>query len=325
MKMQPLLRVGLAALALGLGHAGAAQGYPDKPIQLIVPYAVGGTTDLLGRIVANALGANLKQPIVVENRPGAGGIVGSAYAAKQKADGYTLVMDVESSHAVNPNVRQKVPYDPVKDFAGISNIAIVPNVLVVNPKLPVDSVKAFAELLKARPGGYTYGSSGVGGLSNMNGELFASVTQTRLLHVPYKGLGPALTDLVSGQIQAVFDNVPSSASLIAAGRVKPLAVAAPKRLALLPDVPTYAEAGLPQMNNPSWFGIAAPAGTPNEVLDTLNTALKQVLADPQVAASIEKLGAIPDYMPRSAFDKLVVDENRRWQGIVKEIGFEKLP
>lgn len=325
MKMQPLLRVGLAALALGLGHAGAAQGYPDKPIQLIVPYAVGGTTDLLGRIVANALGANLKQPIVVENRPGAGGIVGSAYAAKQKADGYTLVMDVESSHAVNPNVRQKVPYDPVKDFAGISNIAIVPNVLVVNPKLPVDSVKAFAELLKARPGGYTYGSSGVGGLSNMNGELFASVTQTRLLHVPYKGLGPALTDLVSGQIQAVFDNVPSSASLIAAGRVKPLAVAAPKRLALLPDVPTYAEAGLPQMNNPSWLGIAAPAGTPNEVLDTLNTALKQVLADPQVAASIEKLGAIPDYMPRSAFDKLVVDENRRWQGIVKEIGFEKLP
>ncbi len=325
MKMQPLLRIGLAALALGLGHAGAAQGYPDKPIQLIVPYAVGGTTDLLGRIVANALGANLKQPIVVENRPGAGGIVGSAYAAKQKADGYTLVMDVESSHAVNPNVRQKVPYDPVKDFAGISNIAIVPNVLVVNPKLPVDSVKAFAELLKARPGGYTYGSSGVGGLSNMNGELFASVTQTRLLHVPYKGLGPALTDLVSGQIQAVFDNVPSSASLIAAGRVKPLAVAAPKRLALLPDVPTYAEAGLPQMNNPSWFGIAAPAGTPNEVLDTLNTALKQVLADPQVAASIEKLGAIPDYMPRSAFDKLVVDENRRWQGIVKEIGFEKLP
>ena len=323
--MKPLFMAGLVALTLGLGQAGAAQGYPDKPIQLIVPYAVGGTTDLLGRIVANALGATLKQPIVVENRPGAGGIVGSAYVARQKADGYTLVMDVESSHAVNPNVRQKVPYDPVKDFAGISNIAIVPNVLVVNPKLPVDNVKAFAELLKAKPDGYTYGSSGVGGLSNMNGELFASVTQTRLLHVPYKGLGPALTDLVSGQIQAVFDNVPSSAPLIEAGRLKPLAVAAPKRLALLPKVPTYAEAGLPQMNNPSWFGIAAPAGTPDAVLDTLNAALKQVLADPQVVASIEKLGAIPDYMPRSAFDKLVAEENRRWQGIVKDIGFEKLP
>lgn len=301
-----------------------ADGYPSKPIKLIVPYAAGGTTDILARIVGTRMGAILTQPVVVENRPGAGGAVGSAYAAKQPPDGYTLVMEVESSHAVNPNVYVKTPYDPVKDFAPISNLADVPNVLVVNPSFPATDVASFIKLLKANPGKYSFGSSGNGGLSHMNGELFMSETGTRMLHVPYKGLGPALNDAVAGQIQVVFDNIPSSSGLILGKRLKPLAVAAKQRLKLLPDVPTYAEAGLPAMNNPSWFGLGAPAGTPDAVLDKLNDAVRQALADPEVIAAIEKQGAIPAWTSRKAFAELIRHQNQHWKRVVDKIQFAKL-
>ncbi len=189
-------------------------------------------------------------------------------------------MAVESSHAVNPNVYARSSYDPVKDFAPISNLADVPNVLVVNPTLPARDLASFLQLLKANPDKYAFGSSGNGGLSHMNGELFLKTTGTRMLHVPYKGLGPALNDLVAGQVQVVFDNIPSSYPLIQGERLRPLAVAAKQRLKVLPDVPTYAEAGLPAMNNPSWFGLAAPAGVPEPVLDKLNQAVRAALADP---------------------------------------------
>ena len=319
----------LAMLALSLAFIAAAmpaqaQAYPDKPVKLIVPYAPGGTTDLLARIIGTRLGAILKQPFVVENRPGAGGSVGSAYAAKQPADGYTLVMLVESSHAVNPNVYAKTAYDPVKDFAPISNIADVPNVLVVNPGFPASDLKGLVKELKANPDKYSFGSSGNGGLSHINGELFQHVTGTRMLHVPYKGLGPALSDLMSGQVNMVFDNIPSSAGLIQGGQIRPLAVASKQRLKLLPQVPTYAEAGLPAMNNASWFGLGAPAGTPTKILDTLNAAVRQALADPDVVAAIEKQGAIPSPMSRVDFARLVASQNELWKKVIQDIRFEKL-
>ncbi|MBP0629289.1 MULTISPECIES: tripartite tricarboxylate transporter substrate binding protein [unclassified Cupriavidus] len=322
--MKPVLAT--VALFAALAAAGAAQAsaYPDRPIKLVVPYAAGGTTDIIARIVGTHLGPVLGQPVVVENRPGAGGAVGSAYAARQPADGYTLVMEVESSHAVNPNVYVKTAYDPVKDFAPISNLADVPNVLVVNPSFPAADLQSFIKLLKANPGKYSFGSSGNGGLSHMNGELFMNTTGTRMLHVPYKGLGPALNDAVAGQIQVVFDNIPSSSALIQGGRLKPLAVAAKQRLKVLPNVPTYAEAGLPAMNNPSWFGLAAPAGTPAPILDKLNQAVRKVLAEPDVIAAIEKQGAIPAPTSRQAFSELVRGQNAHWKQVVDDIHFTRL-
>lgn len=302
----------------------AAAAYPDKPIKLVVPYAVGGTTDIIARVVGVKLGTILGQTIVIENKPGAGGSVGSAYAAKQPADGYTLVMAVESSHAVNPNVYERSPYDPVKDFAPISNLADVPNVLVVNPDLPAKNMEQFIKLLKDNPGKYAFGSSGNGGLSHMNGELFMSVTGTKMLHVPYKGLGPALNDLVAGQLQVVFDNIPSSFALIQGQRIRPLVVAAKERLKALPNVPTYAEVGIPKLNNPSWFGLAAPANTPDAILDTLNQAVTQALKDPETVAAIEKQGAIPSPMSRKDFGALIQQSNAQWEKVVKDIGFNKL-
>ncbi|MCO4892626.1 tripartite tricarboxylate transporter substrate binding protein [Cupriavidus sp. WGtm5] len=318
------MKPALFAMAL-LGIASSAHAaYPERPIKLIVPYAAGGTTDIIARIVGTRLGPVLGQPVVIENRPGAGGAVGSAYAGKQPADGYTLVMEVESSHAVNPNVYLKTAYDPVKDFAPISNLADVPNVLVVNPAFPATDLASFVKQLKSNPGKYSFGSSGNGGLSHMNGELFMNATGTRMLHVPYKGLGPALNDAVAGQIQVVFDNIPSSSGLIQGGRLKPLAVAARQRLKVLPNVPTYAEAGLPAMNNPSWFGLGAPAGTPAAILDQLNDAVRKVLAEPEVVAAIEKQGAIPAPTSRKAFGDLIRGQNAHWKQVVEAIHFTKL-
>ncbi|MCY1211597.1 hypothetical protein D9M72_233120 [compost metagenome] len=323
MKKRDILLVGLAVAAASLSPA-RADTYPSKPVRLVVPYAPGGTTDLLARIIAQRLQLELKQPFVVDNRPGAGGSVGSAYASKQPADGYTLVMVVESSHAVNPNVYDKTMYDPVNDFAPISNIADVPNVLVVNPKFPAQDVKGLIAQLKANPKKFSFGSSGNGGLSHLNCEIFKHVTGTEMAHIPYKGLGPALTDLIGGQIDVVFDNIPSSAGMLQAGQTKALAVAARSRLKILPQVPTYAELGLPALNTPSWFGIGAPAGTPAPVLDILNKAVRSALANPEVIAAIEKQGAIPSATSRAEFSTLIVNENARWKKVVTDIKFEKM-
>lgn len=323
MRRRVLLSIGLTLAAAGIAVPAAAA-YPDKPIKLIVPYSPGGTTDLLARIVANQLTTELGQTVIVDNRPGAGGAIGSAYAARQAADGYTLVMLVESSHAVNPNVYKKTTYDPIKDFAPISNLADVPNVLVVNPGFPAKDVKGLITEVKAHPGKYAYGSSGNGGLSNLNGEIFKNATGIDLLHVPYKGLGPALAGLLGGEISVVFDNIPSSAAMIEAEQTRPLAVAAKARLKILPDVPTYAEIGLPVMNHPSWFGIGAPARTPAPVLDKLNQAVRAALANPEVVAAIEKQGAIPAPTSRADFAELIKTENARWRKVVKDIGFQKM-
>lgn len=302
----------------------AAAGYPDRPVRLVVPYAVGGATDVIGRVVARYLGEELGQSVFVENRPGAGGSTGSVYASKQPADGYTLVMMVESSHAVNPNVYAKPAYDPLKDFTPITNVANVPGVMVVNVKSPYQTAKDVIEAARKAPGKLNYGSSGNGGYSHLSGALFGSTTGTEITHVPYRGLGPALNDLMAGQIDVVFDNMPSSGGLIAGKQLRALAVSSPKRLASLPDVPTYAEVGLKPMNEMSWYGLGAPAGIDPAVLDKLSAALKKTLQNPELVKTIEQQGAIVDYQTPAQFRATVERSNKAWAKLIRDIAFEKL-
>jgi tripartite-type tricarboxylate transporter receptor subunit TctC len=323
--MHYFLRRAVVATALTLAASvPALAAYPDHTIQLIVPYAPGGTTDLMARIIAPKLGEAVGQTVVVVNKPGAGGALGSALAAREPADGYTLVMAVESSHAVNPSVHKKSSYDPVDDFAPISNLANVLGVLDVSADSDIKTFQQLLDTLKSKPGRLAFGSSGSGGYSHLFGELFLSSTKTNMLHVPYKGLGPALVDLMAGQIQVVFDNLPSSAGFIASGKLRALAVAAPERVKSMPDVPTYAELGYPQLNTPSWFGLAAPKGTPEPVLEKLNAAIKKVLAEPAVVTAIEQQGAVPDYTTREQFAATIARSYKVWQKVVNDIGFEKM-
>lgn len=312
------------ALCAAAVPAAWAAGYPDRPVHLIVPYAVGGATDVIGRVVARYLGEELGQSVVVENKPGAGGSTGSLYASKQPADGYTLVMMVESSHAVNPSVYAKPAYDPVKDFTPISNIANVPGVMVVGIDSPYKSARDVAEAARKAPGKLNYGSSGNGGYSHLSGALFGNTTGTQITHVPYKGLGPALNDLMARQIDVVFDNMPSSGGLIAGKQLRALAVSSPRRLASLPDVPTYAEVGLKPMNEMSWYGIGAPPHLDPAVLDRLSAAMKKALQNPELVKTIEQQSAIVDYQTPQQFKETVERSNKAWARLVKDIGFEKM-
>lgn len=323
-RLKSLLALALGAGVLPMAHAQGAASYPDRPIRLIVPYAVGGATDVIGRVMGRYLGEALGQSVVVENRAGAGGSTGSQYASKQPADGYTLVMMVESSHAVNPNVYAKAPYDAVKDFTPITNIANVPGVMVVNATSPFKTAQDVIEAARAHPAKLNYGSSGNGGLSHLSGALFGSSTKTQLTHVPYKGLGPALNDLMSGQIDVVFDNMPSSGALIAGSQLRALAVSSPKRLANLPQVPTYAEVGLKAMNDMSWYGLGAPAGLDEAVLKKLAAAAKKALENPALVKTIEQQGALVDYQTPQQFRTTVENSNKAWAKLIRDIGFEKL-
>ena len=319
----------LIALALGLGtlsisYATGAAPYPERPVRLIVPYAVGGATDVIGRVMARYLGEALGQSIIVENKPGAGGSTGSQYAAKQTADGYTLVMMVESSHAVNPSVYAKPAYDPVKDFTPITNIANVPGVMVVNVASNYKTAQDVIDAARKAPAKLNYGSSGNGGLSHLSGALFGDTTKTQITHVPYKGLGPALNDLMAGQIDVVFDNMPSSGGLIAGNQLRALAVSSPKRLANLPNVPTYAEVGLKPMNDMSWYGLGAPSGLDAAVLNKLSTAAKKALQNPELVKTIEQQGAVVDFQTPQQFRDTVERSNKAWAKLIKDIGFEKL-
>lgn len=305
-------------------HMAAAASYPTRSIDLVVPYAPGGTTDLVGRIIASKLSEELGQSVIVLNQPGAGGAVGSSYAARQKPDGYTIVMAVESSHAVNPSVQKAPAYDPVSDFSPISNLVNVFGVLDVNADSDITTFDQLLTALKKNPEGFSFGSSGTGGYSHLFGESFLNATDTKMLHVPYKGLGPAVVDLMAGQINVVFDNLPSSAVALKSGKLRALAVSAPERIASLPDVPTYAEVGYPELNTPSWFGLAAPAGVSDEVLDRLNEAVKNVLSNPDVVQSIEQQGAVPAYTTREEFADMIRASNEQWSLVVSDINFEKL-
>ncbi|SHI14843.1 tripartite tricarboxylate transporter substrate binding protein BugE [Pollutimonas bauzanensis] len=281
------------ASAFGAGPAAAAD-YPSQPIRVIVPFAPGGSTDIVARIVTQRMGQELGQTLVVENKGGAGGAIGAAEAARAKPDGYTLSIATVSTLAVLPACRPKdLPYDPLTDFVPVTNFANVPNVIEVNPKFPAKDFKEFVAALKANPGKYSYGSSGTCSVLHLFGEAFKLATDTDAVHVPYKGSGPAVTDAVGGQIEIMFDNLPSSMPQIQAGNLRAMAVAWPERLASLKDVPTLAEAGYPQLNQPAWYGLLAPKGTPPEIVKKLRDAAVVALKDPKVIETLEKQGAAP--------------------------------
>lgn len=311
-----LLALGIAAATLpGLA---TAQAYPSKPVRLLVPFAPGGTTDLLARIIAEKMGATLGQTVVVENKAGAGGAIGAAEVAKSPPDGHVLLMSSVSTMAANPAINPATPYDPNRDFVHIINVAATPNVIAVHPSFPAKDYKAFVDTLQKNPGKYSYGTGGNGSIGHMLGELYKSMAKVYVTHIPYRGSGPALNDVIAGQLPIIVDNLPSTLPFIKDRRLIPIVVAAPKRLANLPDVPTFAEVGLAPVNRMSFLGVSAPKGTPKEVVETLNSAVKAALADAGVKGRIEATGAIVVGNSAEEYQKQVSDELLIYKRVVME-------
>ena len=313
-----------SAVVLGAGLLGGtsalAQAYPTKPVTIIVPFAAGGTTDILARIIGQALTAELGQSVVVDNRAGAGGNIGGQAAAKAAPDGHTLFMGTVGTHAINASLYKKMPFDPVKDFAPLTRVANVPNLLVANPAQPYKSVKDLIAYAKANPGKVNFGSSGNGSSIHLSGELFKSLAKVDMQHVPYKGSAPAVTDLLGNQIGIMFDNMPSAIQHVRSGKLVPLAVTTAKRSPELPNVPTIAEAGVPGYEATSWFGMFAPAGTPAPVLAKLNAAIVKVLGQPDVKKKINEQGAEVYSETPEQFAAFIQAESVKWGKVVKESG-----
>ncbi|WP_416064646.1 Bug family tripartite tricarboxylate transporter substrate binding protein [Rhizobium sp. ZK1] len=284
------------ALALGLlaataGTAALAQTFPDRSITMVVPFAAGGSTDVVARIVAQKMSDDLGQQVIVQNVAGAGGNLGAGNVARAEPDGYTILMGTVATHALNPMILKSTPYDAEKDFAPISLLVIVPNVLVVNPELPAKNVQELIALLKADPGKYSYASSGNGTPLHLSGELFKSMAGVDMQHIPYKGAGPALNDVIGNQVPIMFDNLPSSSSHIKAGTLRALAVTTAERAPSFPDVPTIAESGISGYETYTWNALFAPANTPPDVVSRLNAAANKALTDPAVAERMKEFSA----------------------------------
>ncbi|MGQ3074010.1 MAG: Bug family tripartite tricarboxylate transporter substrate binding protein [Ferrovibrionaceae bacterium] len=312
-----MLVAGLGVLATATGQA---QTYPTRAITLIVPFPAGGTTDILGRFVGQALSAAWNQPVVVENRGGAGGNIGAAAVAKAAPDGYTLLVGTVGTHAINASLYTKMPYDTLKDFAPVTQIASVPNMLVVTPSLPVGSVTELIAYAKANPGKLNMASSGNGTSIHLSGELFKVMTGVDMVHVPYKGSAPALNDLMGGQVQLMFDNMPSALPQVKGGTLKALAVTTATRSPAMPDLPTVAEAGVPGFEASSWFGVFAPAGTPKEIVAKLQTEIARILKSPEMTERLAQQGAVAVGNTPDEFGAYVQSELVKWAGVVKASG-----
>ncbi len=308
-----LLALGVVAMA---SAAGAQQAYPDRTVKIVVPYPPGGTTDLLARAVAGRLTDSLKQTFIVENRGGASGSIGTEAVARAAPDGYTLLMGTISTHGINPAIG-KVPYDPVKDFQPVTDVADTPNVLTVNPDTPFRTLKDVLDAARAKPGSITFGSTSPGGSPHMSGELLKTLTGTDLLHVPYKGGGPMLIDLMGGQIQLGFDNLPSSMPHIKAGKIRPIAVTTTERWPQAPEIPTIAESGVPGYEVSAWFGLLAPAGTPKPIVDRLQKAVAEILKKPEVNAQLLELGAKPIGNSPEQFAAMIDAELQKWRKVAQ--------
>ena len=302
----------LFALTLLAAAAQAnAQSYPNKIIKLQVPFAPGGTTDIVARVIAEPLGRALGQNVIVENKAGGGGVIGANETAKAAPDGYSLGMATVSTTAANPAINPKIPYNAATDFTPIINIAATPNLIAVHPSFPAKNYKDFVAVLKKSPGKYSYSSSGTGGIGHLQTELWKGLQGVFVTHIPYSGAGPALRDTVGGQVEIIFDNVPSALPHIKAGRLIALAVAAPQRLAAMPDVPTFKELGLEPVNRMAYYGIYGPKGLPKEVVDKVNAAVRKSLEDPAVKKRIEDTGSFvvansPEQFAAQMAEELVV-------------------
>jgi tripartite-type tricarboxylate transporter receptor subunit TctC len=314
----------LLGIGLGIGLAVLCEtsfaAYPDHAIRLVVPFAAGGFTDTLARVVAQKLGQKLGQAVIVDNRAGAGGNIGAEVVAKSAPDGYTLFLATNATHGINPTLYKDIPFDAVKDFTPVVLMVSTPNLLLVTPSLPVKSVAELVALAKSKPGQLSYGSTGIGTSTHLQGELFKSVEGIQMTHVPYRGSSQAVIDLIGGTVQVMFDNIPFEYPQIKAGKVRALAVTSKKRSPLLPDVPTMTELGIPGFEFGAWFGIAAPANTPPDIVAKINADVNQILAMPDVQAKLpgtEMLGGSPQQ-----FAAFIGAEIAKWRTVIRSINLQ---
>lgn len=317
------LTLGFTALTvLGSGIQAAAQGFPDRAVTLVVPFAAGGSTDVVARIVAQKMSEDLGQQVIVQNVAGAGGNLGADNVARADPDGYTILMGTVATHALNPLILKTKPYDPEKDFAPISLLVVVPNVLVVNPELPAKTVEELLALLKAKPDEYAYASSGNGTPLHLSGELFKKMAGVSMQHIPYKGAGPALNDVIGNQVPIMFDNLPSSSSHIKAGTLRALAVTTAERAPSFPDVPTVAESGIPGYETYTWNALFAPANTPEPVVARLNEAANKALADPAVVERMKEFSATIVASTPQELAAHVKAELEKWTPVVRDANIQ---
>ena len=315
-----LATAGLALQWVATAQAQVPGTYPSKPIKLVVPFPAGGPLDAAGRAIGQKLSDAWGQPVVVENKPGAGGNIGADAVAKSPADGYTLLMGALSTHAVNPHLYAKIPYDALKDFAPVTLVAVTPNVLVLNPSVPANSVAELIALAKASPGKLSFASGSNGSAGHLAGELFKSLAKVDIVHVPYKGGAPAMQDLLGGQVQFMFDNLANSTAQIKAGKLKAFAVTTAKRSSLAPDLPTMADFGMSGFDISTWYGIFAPAGTPPEIVKKLNVEIVRWLSSDDAKEKLKAQGAEPAPMSSEQFDAFVRTENAKYAKIVRDSG-----
>lgn len=308
---------GIALSAATAWAAAAPAGYPSRPVTIVVPFAPGGGSDNIARLLASKLGERIKGSVIIDNKPGAGTNIGNEYVSRANGDGYTLLFG-QVTLSINPYVYKNLRYNVQKDFVPVASFASSPTVLVVTNNMPAKTVQEFVAYAKANPGKVNFGSGGTGTSVHLAGELFSSLTGTQMVHIPYKGSAPAVTDLIGGQIQAIFDTAPSALPHIGGGKVRALAVTGAKRLPALPNVPTFAEAGVPGFDAPAWYGVLAPAKTAKPIVQYLNAEIQEVLKDPSVQERLSQLGATP--MPGSpeSFGAYIKTEAERWSAVVQK-------
>jgi tripartite-type tricarboxylate transporter receptor subunit TctC len=329
-EMQPSRLATLGAAVVGLcislllmtqsSHAQSGQAYPTKPVRFVVAYPPGGPTDILARLLSPKLQAALGQPFIVESRPGAGGNVGTDFVAKSPADGYTILLTASGPISINVTLYKSLPYDPARDLTPVIHVASVPLVLVVHPSVPAKTVSELIALLKAKPEGYSFASAGNGTPQHLSAELFKTMADVKMLHVPYKGSAPAINDLVGGQVPVAFESMVSVLPQVKGGRLRALATTGNRRSGLLPDVPTVAEAGLPGYESIAWYGVMAPGGTPKPIVDKLNAEISKALDTPELKQRVADLGSDSVHGTPEQFGAFIKSETSRWGKVVKESG-----